>query len=192
MNRIAPFAERVHIDLMDGEFAPTISPGLADVWWPLELRADIHLMYERPMEQLELLLKLRPNLVVIHHEAQVDHMHFTVELHKAGILAGLAVLHDTPIEDTYQIVHRFDHVLVFSGHLGHHGGQADLGLLDKVRKIHEHHPAAEIGWDGGVTADIAPELVAAGVAVLNAGGYIQNAPDPRKAYAKIKSAITER
>src|SRR5262249_1713558 len=129
MDRVAPFAGRVHIDLMDGGFAPTTSPPLEKIWWPPELEADIHLMYQRPMEQLERLIRLKPRLVVIHNEADVHHMHFAAELHKAGILAGLALLADTPAEYAYQIMHSFDHVLVFSGHLGYHGGQADLGLL---------------------------------------------------------------
>lgn len=190
MDAVSPLSRRVHVDLMDGEFAPTVSPPLNQVWWPPEIGADIHLMYQRPMEQLERLVKLKPRLVVIHNEAHVHHMHFAALLHRAGILAGLAILHDTPVENAYQIMHSFDHVLVFSGHLGYHGGEADLELLDKVRKIRAHHETAEIGWDGGITADNAPSLVRGGVDVLNVGGYIQRAADPQQAYAKIKTALT--
>ena len=189
MNHIKPFTRRVHIDLMDGEFAPTLSPGLDKVWWPHELRADIHLMYQRPMEYLEQLIQLRPQLVVIHNEADVHHMHFAAELHKVGIEAGLAILQDTPVEYAYQIMHSFDHVLVFSGHLGYHGGQADLGLLDKVQKIREHHPNAEVGWDGGIDERNVEQLVSGGVDVLNVGGFIQKSADPGGAYAKLESAI---
>lgn len=190
MERIASFAQRVHIDLMDGELAPTKSPSLDKVWWPHELVADIHLMYQRPMEQLEQLIKLRPHMVVIHNEADVHHMHFAAALHKEGIKTGLAILKDTPIEWAYQIMHSFDQVLVFSGHLGYHGGVANLDMLDKVYKIREHHPEAEIAWDGGINEEIATLLIRAGVDVLNVGGYIQKSPDPRAAYATLK-AITE-
>ena len=189
MDQVMPFAGRVHIDLMDGEFAPTKSPTLSQIWWPQILEADIHLMYQRPMEYLEQLIKLHPRLVVIHNEADVHHMHFAAELHKAGIEAGLAILRDTPVEYAYQIMHSFDHVLVFSGHLGHHGGIADLGLLDKVRKIRAHHPDTEIGWDGGINDTNAPQLVENGVSVLNVGGFIQAASDPQAAYAKLKAVI---
>ncbi len=186
MERVAPFAERVHIDLMDGQFAPTTSPDLLHVWWPHELTADIHLMYQHPMNYLQQLIRLKPKLVIIHNEANVHHMHFSAELHKEGIKTGLAILRDTPIEHAYQIMHSFDHVLIFSGHLGYHGGEADLGLLDKVRKVREHHPEAEIGWDGGVNEQNARQLVEAGVDVLNAGGFVQKADDPAAAYAKLK------
>jgi ribulose-phosphate 3-epimerase len=189
MERIVPFAKRIHIDLMDGDFAPTKSPGLEQVWWPHEIQADIHLMYRRPMDHLEQLLKLKPRMVVIHNEADVHHMHFVAELHKENILAGLAVLQETPIEHAYQIMHSFDHVLVFSGQLGYHGGEADLGLLDKVKKIREHHVEVEIGWDGGITDANARQLVVAGVDVLNVGGFVQRSENPQDAYDKLLEVI---
>lgn len=191
IDQVASFAKRVHIDLMDGEFAPTKSPELSKIWWPPELEADIHLMYQNPMDYLDQLIKLKPRMIVIHNEAHVHHMHFAAELHKAGILAGLAVLKDTPIEYAYQIMHSFDHVLIFSGNLGYHGGEADLGLLDKVAKVREHHPEVEIGWDGGINADNAKQLITAGVDVLNVGGFVQNSANPAAAYAKLKEVIKD-
>jgi len=189
VKQVEGFAEVIHIDLMDGEFAPTKSPELGKIWWPHSVKADIHLMYQNPMDYLEQLIILKPRMVVIHNEAHVHHMHFAAELHKAGILAGLAILKDTPIEHAYQVMHSFDHVLIFSGNLGFHGGEADLGLLDKVKKVREHHPDAEIGWDGGINADNAKQLVDGGVDVLNVGGFIQKSDDPASAYAKIKAVI---
>jgi pentose-5-phosphate-3-epimerase len=146
-------------------------------------------MYQKPMEYIGQLIKLKPRLVVIHAEAEVHHMDFAARLHRADILAGLAILQDTPVENTYQIMHSFDHVLVFSGDLGHHGGQANLGLLDKVRKIRSHHPEAEIGWDGGINDQNVRQLVDHNVDVLNVGGYIANADNPVAAYAKLEAVI---
>lgn len=190
MERLKPFAARVHIDLMDGEFAPTRSPGLERIWWPQEFTADIHLMYQRPAEQLEQLIKLRPQLVIIHYEAEVDHMHFAARLHEAGIRAGLALLTDTPVTAAEQIMHSFDHLLVFSGKLGYHGGQADLANLKKVRTIRQHHPDAEIGWDGGINDQNAATLAQVGVDVLNVGGFIQQAADPAAAFAALQTSVT--
>lgn len=185
IERVAGFAKRIHIDLMDGEFAPSVSPSLDHVWWPHELKADIHLMYQKPMEQLHKLIKLKPNMVIVHNEAHVHHMHFAAELHKHDIKTGLAVLQDTPIEWAEQIMHSFDQVLIFSGNLGFHGGQADLGLLDKVRYVKKHHPNAKIAWDGGITDENAKQLVEAGVDVLNVGGFIQKAEDPSARYHQL-------
>lgn len=190
MERAADFAERIHIDLMDGEFAPSQSPDLLQVWWPHNIYADIHLMYQRPMDHLQQLIKLKPHMVVVHNEADVHHMHFSAELHRHGILTGLAILKETPIEWAEQIMHSFDQVLIFSGNLGYHGGEADLGLLEKVKYVKKHHPEAEIAWDGGVNDQNAKVLKDAGVSVLNVGGFVQKSTDPKAAFNKIKKAVT--
>ncbi len=189
MDTITPFAKRIHIDLMDGVFAPTKSPDLGDVWWPHQLKADIHLMYQHPMEHLQQIIKLHPRMVIIHNEAEVHHMHFAAQLHQHDIEVGLAILHNTPIEYAYQIMHSFDHVLVFSGKLGYHGGEADMNLLNKVSKIRQHHPDAEIGWDGGINDQNAKQLIEAGVDVLNVGGFIQKSGDPAAAYKDLTSLL---
>ena len=189
ITRLQPFAKRIHIDLMDGIFAPTQSPDLSRIWWPPELEVDIHLMYQEPMAVLEQLIRLRPRMVIVPNEAHVHHMHFAGELHKAGILTGLALLQDTPVAYTEQIMHSFDHVLIFSGNLGHHGGQAQLELLDKVAAVKQHHPEVEIGWDGGINEHNAKQLVVAGIDVLNVGGYIQKSSEPANAYATLEAII---
>ncbi len=189
VERLKPFAARIHIDLMDGEFAPTKSPPLEQIWWPTELIADIHLMYQRPMEHLEQLIKLKPHMVVIHQEADVAHMDFAAQLHRHNIKVGLAILAATPVEQAYRIMHSFDQVLVFSGDLGKHGGVADLSLLDKVRGVRAYHPEAEIAWDGGINADNARQLVDSGVEVLNIGGFIQKSDNPEGAYKELVHAL---
>ncbi len=189
IKNVEGFAEHIHIDLMDGIFAPTKSPELKYVWWPEHLKADIHLMYQNPMEHIDELIRLRPNMVIIHNEADVHHMHFAAILHKHDIKAGLAVLADTPIENAYQIMHSFDQVLIFSGNLGHHGGEADLGLLTKAKKTKLHHPECSLAWDGGINAENAIKLVESGIKTLNVGGYIQKSMSPYDAYVNILKSI---
>lgn len=180
---------RIHIDLMDGRLAPTVSPGLNKVWWPHSAKADIHLMYQNPMNELASIIKLKPNMVIIHAEAHAHHMLFASHLHKEGIKAGLAVLQQTPVNAIADAIHSFDHVLIFSGDLGHHGGNADLKLLSKVDEVKQLEPDIEIGWDGGINDKNVLNFVRAGVEVLNVGGFIQNAGDPKHAYDKLKKLI---
>jgi len=187
MEMLEPFCKRVHIDVMDGIFAPTTSPGLDQMWWPTKMLADLHLMYQDPVSQLEQIIHLRPNLVIIHQEASVDTRAFTNHLHQFGIKVGLAILHDTSIETAREALLTFDHIMIFSGTLGKHGGTADLSLLQKVVAIREYYPDVEIGWDGGVNDQNAHELIGGGIDVLNVGGFIENATDPAAAYAKLKA-----
>lgn len=186
MERLEPFAKRIHIDLMDGKFAPTTSPGLEQVWWSERFSADIHLMYQDPMTEIDQLIFLKPNLVVIHQEATVNHREFADKLRSHGIKAGLALLASTDVEQASENILSFDHVLVFSGDLGKHGGTADMSLLTKVLQIRQYHPNVEIGWDGGINDENAATLIDSGVDVLNVGGFIQKSTDPGAAYAKLK------
>lgn len=190
MQRIAPFAERVQIDLMDGEFTKAHSVSLDDVWWPVGLVADIHLMYQNPFDYLEELIHLKPNMVIIHVEAPIHHMHFAAELHKEGIKAGLALLPETPVVNIEQIIHSFDHLLIFSGDLGHFGGQANLNLLEKAAQAKAYHGDIEIGWDGGVNDQNVRQLMDSGVDVLNVGGFIQKAESPSAAYKTLVDTVS--
>jgi len=189
MESAAALSNRVHIDLMDGDFAPSVSPGLSQVWWPNNIQADIHLMYRRPFECMDQLVKLKPHMVIVHNEADLHHMHFAAELHKHDIKTGLAILAETPIEWAEQIMHSFDQILIFSGNLGFHGGQADMGLLSKVQFVKQHHPEAEIAWDGGVNDENIVALIAGGVDVLNVGGFIQKSSDPKHAYGTLRTLV---
>lgn len=190
IQQVEAFADRIHIDLMDGIFTPNQSPSLDQIWWPENLTADIHLMYERPGAYVDQLIKMKPSLIVVHYEADLDHKKIAEMLREHDIKAGLAILQDTNIEEALPIIESFDHVLVFSGKLGFHGGKFDDAQLEKVKVIKQTYPKIEISWDGGINAENAPKLIEAGVEVLNVGGYIQKSDDPAAAYAKMTKAVT--
>lgn len=189
MERIQPFAERIQIDLTDGDFVQSRTIELEQVWWPYSVLADLHLMYRRPMEYLHQVIKLRPHMVIVHAEAEVHHMYLAAELHKADIKAGLCILQDTPVDNVKQIMHSFDHLLIFSGSLGQFGGEASLGLLDKVSEVRNYYPDIEIGWDGGINDQNAKPLATGGVDVLDVGGFIQHSENPSAAYQALVSLI---
>lgn len=188
MARVAPFAKRVHIDFSDGIFAPVRLVNPIQAYWPKKIVADLHLMVVNPVEHLETVISLRPSLVIIHAESQGDLLGMVRQLRAVGIKTGVALLQKTTAESAKLLIADADHVLIFSGNLGHFGGQADLGLLKKVAEVRSINANAEIAWDGGVTADNAGQLVFGGIEVLNAGGAIQKADDPKAAYEELRKA----
>ncbi len=195
MERIAPFATRVQIDLTDGLFAKPKSLAIRGVWWPHSVQADLHLMYERPDLYLDDIVKLEPTLVIIHAEAEGSFISFAKKLHEADIKVGVALLAATAPDVIRPALEHIDHVLIFSGELGHFGGQIDLKLLDKVRLLKKMKKELEIGWDGGINDKNCQKLIDGGIDVLNAGGFIERAEDPQAAYAtlnKIASVDTNR
>lgn len=187
IEKSAEYAVRVHIDLGDGEFTRQLT-AVEDVWWPAGMRADLHIMFKRPFEHIPAILGLKPQLVIVHAEAEGDFMAFAREMHAHGIEAGVSLLQETPVEAIVPALESIDHVLIFSGDLGHFGGKANLSLLDKAKKLKELKPTLELGWDGGVNDEVAPALVAGGIDVLNCGGYLHG-DDPVAAYRKLQKIL---
>ncbi len=186
---VSTFSKRIHLDIMDGSFTDSRSVDLIDVKWPNHYQIDIHLMVAEPMNYIDKLIDLHPHMVIIHNEANVHHMLFSAKLHESDILSGLALLQGTPVEYAKQIMHSFDHVLIFSGDLGHYGGSLDLSLLDKVKEVADYHPGVEIGWDGGVNSNNIRQVVEGGVDVVNVGSFISESDNPKNAYDKLEGLL---
>lgn len=191
IERIRPFASRIQIDLMDGQFAPTRSINPIQVWWPDGIKADIHLMFQRPLQHIETLVSLKPHLVIIHAEAEGDLLGMIRHLQECGIQAGVGLLKETSVKQSGDLIVASDHVLLFSGELGKFGGMADMAVLDKVPDIRVLNPAIEIGWDGGANERNVTALAQGGIDVINVGGAIQKAAVPEDAYATLVSKLTE-
>lgn len=191
IERIHEFTERVHIDIADGEFAPTFTVGAAQVWWPQEWVVDIHAMVARPSEHLETLVSLKPNMIIFHAEVNEDLAAVLIHVKKFGIKAGVALFRSTVPSSVAPAIQAADHVMIFSGELGKHGGTASMMQLEKIRLIKTINPDVEIGWDGGITIENAYSLSQGGVDVLNVGGTLANAEDPASVYATLVSEINK-
>lgn len=187
VERLEPFAQRVHFDFSDGVFSPRKLINIIEAWWPDDFKQiDFHVMFQKPETQLETIISMNPDLVVVHAEADGNLEKLIQDLQKVKIKAGLALLQKTRTQDVKELLTMVDHVLIFSGDLGHFGGHVDEALFKKITEVKAINPKLEIGWDGGINELNVKALVRAGVDVLNTGGYIQNAAQPQKAYATLK------
>jgi ribulose-phosphate 3-epimerase len=189
---VAGFAPRIHIDIADGELTPNKLMSVTRLWWPGNVRADIHVMYRQPLKHMDALIALQPQLIILHAEAQGDFGLFAQTAHRHGIEIGVALLQTTPVSAISQGLEFIDHVLVYSGKLGSFGGNANQALLGKVRALRKLKPTLEIGWDGGINDHNIDILAQAGVDVLNVGGFIQKSKNPQAAYATLCKAIHDR
>jgi len=190
--RVAPFARRIHIDISDGEFAPAFLLEESQLYWPPEWQVDIHAMVARPSEHLPKLMEMKPSLIIIHSEVDENLVALLGRIKEAGIKAGLALLKTTVPATIADAIKIADHIMIFSGDLGKHGGTASMMQLEKVRLIKGINPQAEIGWDGGVNVENAYTLVQGGVEVLNTGGAIAGAENPAETYQALVKEINKR
>lgn len=190
IERVDEFSKRIHVDLMDGVFAPSKSVLPEQVWWPEGTIADVHVMHQEPEETLEALIKLKPRLIILQAESSFDVHKCAERLRAAGIQYGISLLAATAVSEVAELVAATDHLLIFSGNLGYQGGStADLELLKKVAEAKAINPKLEIGWDGGVNAENAAKIAQAGVDVINVGGSIHAAENPALAYRALSALI---
>lgn len=188
---IATYAEGVHLDFADGIFAPAKLLPLEQATRSDDLITHAHIMYERPLEVIEEIMHLDADLVILHAESE-DVKECLEQLQEHGTRTGIALLPETNVAELKEldIDELFDHILIFGGHLGFQGGNADLSVLKKVGALKAEFPDVEIGWDGGVNESNIAEIVAAGVDVINVGSYLKNAPDPKKTYTELTSLLS--
>lgn len=196
MDDFLSYAPRIHIDITDGKFAPSQTINLNQLYWPevneRATKIDLHLMIERPIDWLDQIISLAPDQVILHAEsddATKKLPKIFAHLRKFDIQCGVALLPQTQPADVADLIKLADSVLIFGGHLGYQGGEADLTQLNKAADIKKLNPNAAIEWDGGANADNVKQLADAGIDVINVGSAISKAPIAKDAYNKLCAII---
>ncbi|HEY8264696.1 MAG TPA: ribulose-phosphate 3-epimerase [Methyloceanibacter sp.] len=180
----------VHVDVMDGHFVPNITIG-PDVVKALRQHTkkifDVHLMIAPCDPYLEAFAKAGSDIITVHAEAG-PHLDRSLQFIKSlGKKAGVSITPSTPESVLDYVLDKVDLILVMTVNPGF-GGQAFIP--SQVEKI--HNIARMIGGrpihlevDGGINAETAPLVAAAGANAIVAGsGVFKNG-----AYAENIAAI---
>jgi ribulose-phosphate 3-epimerase len=190
---LAAGARVIHVDVMDGHFVPPITMGdlvvnaIADQVHAADAKIDVHLMIERPEEQIRAFAKAGADSITVHAEA-TPHLHYALQAIKdAGCLSGVAINPGTPAEAISAV--EADMVLCMTVNPGW-GGQAFLdSSIEKLQRIRElvgDAPAVQV--DGGIGKDTAARCAAAGATVFVAGTAVFGTQSPADAVKAISTA----
>ncbi|WP_459073332.1 ribulose-phosphate 3-epimerase [Halocola ammonii] len=188
-------ADWFHIDVMDGHFVPNISfgmPVMKSMKEHTKKPMDVHLMISDPDRYIQDFKDAGADILTVHYEA-CNHLHRSIQAIKAaGMQAGVSLNPHTPVSLLRDVIADLDLVLIMSVNPGF-GGQKFIGrTYQKVSElkelIREEKSSAQIEVDGGVNADNAPKLVAAGADVLVAGSFVFKSDDPLKTISDLKKA----
>lgn len=183
----------IHIDVMDGHFVPnlTFGPPVIKAIRPWTKKTfDVHLMIDPAQPYLEDYAKAGADLITVHAEAD-KHLHRSVQAIKGlGKKAGVSLNPHTPENVIEYVLDNIDMVLVMSVNPGF-GGQSFIpSQLEKIARIKKMigDRKIDIQVDGGVTADNAWKVIAAGATCLVAGSAVFKTKDYAANIAAIRNS----
>ena len=178
-------AERIHVDVMDGQFVPnlTFGPLVVEAISPLTLAAaallEVHLMIEQPEKLINEFAQAGAQLIIVHVET-CPHLNRTIQQIKdLDVKAGVTLNPATPLVDIEEVLGEVDQVLIMSVNPGF-GGQTYIpGSTEKIARLRQmlgernlDHVAVEV--DGGISPSNVAEVASAGADVLVVGSCIYN------------------
>jgi len=177
--------DELHFDIMDGTFVPNITMGfeaLRAVRRTTDLPLVAHLMIVRPEKYIQRFFETGCNAITIHAES-TRHPHRVIQkIRDLGAVPGLAFNPATPLSTVDYLVHDLGRILLMAVEPGFAGQRAIPDMPHRIVSLRELIAAkglqVEIGVDGNVSADNAPDLIRAGASFLVLGtSSIFNQPD---------------
>jgi len=182
-----------HLDVMDGSFVPNISFGLPVIEQIRKATTkvcDVHLMIVQPEKYIEAFKNAGADILTVHYEACPELATTLAQIKAQGMKAGVAINPDTDAAVLAPFINDIDLVCVMSVYPGFGGQKFIEATYEKVVALKNIITKAAattlIEIDGGVDANNAAALTAAGADVLVAGTTVFKAADPIAMIARLK------
>ncbi len=187
-------ADYIHIDVMDGHFAPNLTfgpPVIRDIRSWTAKPFDVHLMIDPAQPFLEDFAKAGADLITVHVEADV-HLDRSLQfIENLGKKAGVSLNPSTPASVLEHVMDRLDLILIMSVNPGFSGQSFIPATLDKIRRVREiiGDRDIELMVDGGVNAKTIRSVVSAGASAVVAGSAIFRGGDYKAAINELRGAL---
>lgn len=188
---VEPYADLIHVDVMDGHFVPNITigaPVVAKIKSKLPL--DCHLMIEDPVKFIKDFALAGASIITIHREvfdSKNDVLAALRFIKSFDVKAGIAINPDRDIsflED--EVLKEVSLVLLMTVFPGFGGQKFINSVLPNIRALREKMPNLDIEVDGGIDDKTASFVKKAGANILVAGSYIFRAKDRKETINKLK------
>lgn len=190
-------ADMIHLDVIDGHFAPNITFGAGTVKALRKVSTlpfDTHLMISEPLRYVERFIEAGSDILTFHVEVLTpetfDSLYATV--HGSGRQMGIALKPETELpkwaEERLGVLST---VIVMTVNPGFSGQTMDMSVMPKLERVsrllHEKGYVANVEIDGGVEPENVSEVVRRGGNVLVAGAGVYAKRDPVAAIGDLKA-----
>ena len=183
-------AEWLHLDVIDGGFAPNITfgiPVIEAIRKATDKFLDAHLMINHPERMIDAFVKAGVDSITVHYEA-CTHLHRVIQQIKSyGIKAGVALNPHTSVQSLEFIIKDLDMVLLMSVNPGFSGQKFIESTYTKLQQLADAKwmTNALIQIDGGVSLENAEGLKISGADVVVAGNAIFKSDNPLETINKL-------
>ena len=169
-------ADMLHIDVMDGNFVPSISfgmPMISSIRSVSDIFFDVHLMITEPGRYIEEFKRCGADGITVHAEACTHLDRVIKEIKEAGLKAAVALNPATPLCFLDYVLEQVDMILIMTVNPGFGGQHYISEATGKIRTLRERLTecglSTDIQVDGGVTCENVQMILEAGANVIVAG-----------------------
>ena len=202
INLIRSFAKTIHIDIIDGKFAPNITflDPLPFKKFTSDLFFELHMMVENPIQYLKPFADVGFKRFLGHIEKMPDQEEFVVKAQSFGEV-GLAIDGPTPLSMITIPYEDLDCVLVMTIKAGESGQMFNPEYLKKVEMLKPFGLAQggqvqddtkadmKIEVDGGINNKTIVEAYNSGATRFVANSFIFNSQNPQEQYNLLKKCL---
>ena len=175
----------LHVDIMDGHFAPnlTFGPGTVAALRRAgsKLFFDTHLMLDEPQRYIEPFAQAGASNITIHVEPAYDHRGTLARIRELGCQCGIVLNPGTPAAAIEPFIADVDLVLVMTVQPGFGGQSFRRDQVAKIAQIHAWREERNLNFrlevDGGIDLATAAACHAAGADTFVVGTSFFKAPD---------------
>jgi len=181
--------DSVHLDVIDGVFAPNLSFGpvvIKGIRKLTKLPLHAHLMIQHPEKYLEDYIDVGCSKIYFHLESEGNPDKIIEKTHEMNVKCGIVLNPDTSGNSVKPYLEKIDAVLIMGVYPGFSGQKFIPEVLSKIENLRRIAPKLDIAVDGGINDDTIDSILNSGANEIITNSFVFSSKDRTKAVRRLK------